>query len=131
MAQARHAEAASAEQGYFDRPVSLLGFERYVKAYIGLPVDDKAIEESRAAVKAHFEVLDGILAKRPYVAGDALGLVDVFYLPHMQRLVLSDEWGLVEAWPHVEAWWKRCRENERARKYLDSMPTIETMKKSK
>lgn len=72
--------------------------------------DGAAIERARRETEQHFRLLDAELAKRPFLAGDALSLADI---PAGAALYRYFEMGLpVEHPPHVDAWYARLASRE-------------------
>jgi len=70
--------------------------------------DTVAVEAALAACTRHFRLLDKVLADRPFLGGDTLGLADIPAGTHLYR------WFELEIdrpeTPHVEAWYARLRE---------------------
>lgn len=70
--------------------------------------DTVAVEAALTACTRHFRLLDKVLADRPFLGGDALGLADIPAGTHLYR------WFELEIdrpkTPNVEAWYARLRE---------------------
>ena len=63
--------------------------------------------------------MEGILGERKFMAGDEFGLVDVFYVPSVQRLFQVGYGDLVAKGPNVSAWWERCTGRPAIKKMMD------------
>lgn len=79
------------------------GWYRTPKAQRDMP----AVEAALTACARHFQLLDEVLADRPFLAGNALGLADIPAATHLYR------WFELEIdrpkTPNVEAWYARLR----------------------
>ena len=129
LAMARFEEAVSAELAYFVTPASTITFNKFIKPLMGMPTDEAAVADARAKVAAHLDVLNGILTKRSFCAGEKFGLADLFYLPTLKQLMQVGEGGLVEERANVKGWWERClAQNKAVKEYLDGMPTPDAAK---
>jgi len=53
------------------------------------------------------DVFDQILGKQKYMGGDEFSLIDIFYLPHTQKLFVIGEGAFIESRPNLKAWWER------------------------
>lgn len=101
-------QAQCVEMLYFAEPAGQIAFEKVAKRFMGLPADEAVVAKALRMVEAFFDVLDDFLERREYVAGDGFTLVDVFYVPLVQRLFLCGYEEVVESRPAVSAWWERC-----------------------
>jgi glutathione S-transferase len=72
----------------------------------GKEADMKVVGEAKEAIEKPLKILDQALAKDEFLAG-SFSLAEVGFLPYVEYLYASGEGGLVEAHPHVGAWWKR------------------------
>lgn len=91
----------------------------YLVAYINAPggVPDPAVIQAMLP-KMHevFGVLDGALAARPYLAGDAFTLADMFLYPLIWFMRLKPESAaMLQASPHLLAWYDRVAARPSAR----------------
>jgi glutathione S-transferase len=80
--------------------------------FIGL-VRTKPEQRDHAAIAAAVKeaasvwaILDGRLARHPYVCGDSLTLADIAYGPHIHRWFTMPVDGRPDA-PHLKAWYER------------------------
>ena len=106
-ATARFEQAAQEELLYFGEPAGRLGFEKVVKRLLGLPADEAVVAAARGALVAFFDVAERALRGRDHMAGAAFTLVDLYYVPLIQRLFACGHGDLVLARPAVRAWWDR------------------------
>ncbi|CAK7221273.1 hypothetical protein SCUCBS95973_004438 [Sporothrix curviconia] len=101
-------QAQSVEMIYFSEPAGRIGFEKFAKRFIGLPTDEAVVAASLKAVHQYFDVAEKLLQKNEFMAGPSFSLVDIFYIPLVQRLFAcgyGEE--LVLQRPAVRAWWER------------------------
>lgn len=75
-----------------------------------------AVNRRIAACKAHFRLLDGMLATRPFLLGDRLSLADITAGTSLYRYFAID----VERpdVPHVEAWYRRLQDRPAYREHV-------------
>lgn len=81
---------------------------------VRLPPEDRdpaKRDEALNVLAGPFRVLDGALAGRPYLFGDAFGVVDLNVAAVISRAVDMD----LAAAPHVRDWLHRCLERSAAR----------------
>lgn len=78
--------------------------------------DPKAIEAALAACARHFQLLDTILADRPFLGGYALGLPDIPAGTHLYRYYELE----IDRpkTPNVEAWYARLRDRPAYREHV-------------
>ncbi|TQF09522.1 glutathione S-transferase family protein [Myxococcus llanfairpwllgwyngyllgogerychwyrndrobwllllantysiliogogogochensis] len=96
------------EQSYFSPAAFKVIWERVFKPHMGGGAADEArVQEGRAGVDKVFGILEPMLAKQPYLAGDSFSLADVSWMPELEFLVAAGEQGLFDKHPSVAAWWKR------------------------
>ncbi|CAK7221352.1 hypothetical protein SBRCBS47491_004499 [Sporothrix bragantina] len=101
-------QAQSVEMMYFADPAGRIAFEKFAKRFIGIPADEAVVTSSLKAVHQYFDVAEKLLQKHDYMAGPAFSLVDIFYIPLVQRLFAcgyGEE--LILQRPAVRAWWER------------------------
>jgi glutathione S-transferase len=101
-------QAQCVETFYFAEPAGRIGFEKFVKKFMGLPPNEAVVADALKAVEMYFEVAEGLLQKQEYMAGKDFGLVDIFYIPLVQRLFVCGYGDIVRIRKAVSAWWDRC-----------------------
>ncbi len=72
----------------------------------GKEADMKVVGEAKEAIQKPLVILDKALEKDEFLAG-SFSIAEVSFMPYVEYLYASGEGGLVEAHPHVGAWWKR------------------------
>ncbi|KAJ3492277.1 hypothetical protein NLG97_g5446 [Lecanicillium saksenae] len=118
-------QAQSVEMSYFVGEVRPVSFECFVKPCIlGIPTPDPvALEAARSALAKFFDICErGILASKQYMAGDRFSLVDIFYIPYVERLMACGFEDLVTDRVNVSAWWSRCIQRPTVAAFLDEAP---------
>ncbi|KAK8116463.1 Glutathione S-transferase [Apiospora kogelbergensis] len=98
---------ASEEMHYFADPASKIGFEKFAKKFMGLPADEAVVESALKSVEAFFDVAEGVLKQRDYMAGKDFTLIDIYYIPLVQRLFACGYGDLIVNRKAVAAWWDR------------------------
>ncbi|KAJ8116158.1 hypothetical protein OPT61_g2349 [Boeremia exigua] len=101
-------QAQSTETLYFAAPAGVIGFEKYVKKFLGLPPNDAAVSDAVKSLETFFDLSEQFLRQRNYMAGSNFTLVDIFYIPLVQRLFACGYGELVSSRTAVNAWWGRC-----------------------
>ncbi|TQS32445.1 hypothetical protein Golomagni_07237 [Golovinomyces magnicellulatus] len=113
---AQFEQAQSVETLYFADPAGKIAFEKFAKKFIGLPTDEAVVEQALKAVNSFFDVAETLLQERDYMAGDTFTLVDIYYIPLIQRLFACGYQEVIHSRKAVNSWWTRCT----------SRPTIQT-----
>jgi glutathione S-transferase len=101
-------QAQCAEMLYFAEPAGRIAFEKFVKKFMGLPPDDAAISLALRSVEVFFDVAEGLLHHKDYMAGNDFTLVDIYYIPLIERLFTCGYGDLILSREAVSAWWTRC-----------------------
>ena len=71
-------------------------------------------------IEGYFDIVDGMLVgEREYMAGETFGLVDVYYVPLVNRLFDMGYGEMVLKRANVRAWWDRCSNRPAVKKMLD------------
>jgi len=101
-------QAQSVEMVNFGEPAAKIAFEKFAKRFIGLPPDEAVVESALRAVEAFFDVAEGLLQNHGYMAGNEFTLVDIYYIPVVQRLFACGYTDVIFSRKAVSAWWDRC-----------------------
>lgn len=101
-------EAQCAETIYFAEPAGRIAFERFAKRFIGLPADDAIVSDALRGVENFFDVAERLLHQNDYMAGSKFTLVDIYYIPLIQRLSACGYGDIIASREAVSAWWHRC-----------------------
>lgn len=119
-ATAKFEEAELLETVYFSVPASTLAFEKFVKGFLGLPTDEAAVKIAEKDLESYFDVANGILKTQEYFAGKDFSLVDIYYVPLIQRLFGCGYEELVKSRPALSAWLERCMARPAVREILQA-----------
>ncbi len=101
-------EAQCAEMLYFAEPAGRIAFEKFAKRYMGLPPDDAVVSSALQSVEMFFDVAERLLQHKSYMAGNNFTLVDIWYIPLIQRLFACGYGDIIVNRKAVSAWWDRC-----------------------
>jgi len=84
-AQARMNQVMNIVDWYVMPSISAgIGFNRVVKPRFGMPVDEAAVANALPMARTCVSALEDILGAKPYFAGEALSLADLFAYPHLE-----------------------------------------------
>jgi len=75
---------------------------------MGLPPDDAVVSDALRSVEAFFDVAERLLRHKDYMAGNDFTLVDIYYIPLIQRLFACGYGDIIGSREAVSAWWDRC-----------------------
>ncbi|KAK0649716.1 glutathione S-transferase domain-containing protein [Cercophora newfieldiana] len=112
-------QAESVETNYFAEPVGKIGFEKFAKKFMGLPPNEAVVTEALKGVEAFFDIAEGLLQQREYMAGNEFSLVDIYYIPLVQRLFACGYTDVIFSRKAVTAWWQRCVNRPAIKTLLD------------
>lgn len=101
-------QAQCAETLYFAEPAGKIAFEKFVKRFMGLPPNEAVVSDALRSVELFFDVAEGLLHDRDYMAGNEFSLVDIYYIPLIQRLFACGYGDVIVSREAVSAWWDRC-----------------------
>lgn len=93
---------------YFTDPAGKIGFEKFVKKFMGLPPNDAVVSDALRSVEAFFDVAERLFEDKDYMAGNDFTLVDIYYIPLIKRLFACGYEDIITSRPAVKAWWERC-----------------------
>lgn len=101
-------QAQCVEMTYFAEPAGKILFEKFAKKFMGLPADESVVSGALRSVEAFFDVAERLLQDKDYMAGDDFTLVDIYYIPLIQRLFVCGYGDIITNRKAVSAWWERC-----------------------
>jgi glutathione S-transferase len=101
-------QAECAEMLYFAGPAGSIAFEKFAKKFMGLPVNNAVVAEAVKSVANFFDVVERLLQHKNYMAGNDFTLVDISYIPLIQRLFACGYGDVILSRKAVSAWWDRC-----------------------
>lgn len=100
-------QAQSEEIQYFAEPAGRIAFEKFAKKFIGLPPNEAVVADALKSVEAYFDVAERLLGNENYMAGNEFTLVDIYYIPLVQRLFICGYGDVITSRKAVSAWWDR------------------------
>ncbi|MBZ4414857.1 glutathione S-transferase family protein [Myxococcus sp. RHSTA-1-4] len=107
-AYARMEQYISVESSYFGPAAMKVIWERFFKPYMGGGAADEArVAEGLQGVEKVFGIVDPVLGKQQYLAGDSFSLAEVCWMPYMEFFIASGGGELVGKYKNVAGWWER------------------------
>lgn len=98
----------SVEQSYFSPAAMKVIMERFFKPHMGGGAPDEAkVTEGLKGVERVFGIIDPVLGKQQYLAGDSFSLAEVSWMPYMDYFALAGGADLIHQHKNVAAWWSR------------------------
>ena len=74
----------------------------------GAPVDEAAIAALRPKAETCLKAMSDLMGDRPWLAGDALSLADLYAAPMMDYFLKAGEGrDMIGGHPNLQAWWSR------------------------
>ncbi|KAH8703387.1 putative glutathione-S-transferase theta, GST [Talaromyces proteolyticus] len=98
---------ASVELSHFDPPATTIYLQKYVFPLRGKKTDEFAVTAALEVLQMKLDILDDILSKQQYLAGQTFSLVDIFYAPTISGLIRAGETELITSRSHLNDWWLR------------------------
>jgi len=89
---------------------------------LGRPRNQAAVDENLGKLRKVLEVYEARLAQSKYLAGDFLSVADLSHFTIMHYFMATEYAAVVEALPHVRAWWEELAARPAARKVAGFMP---------
>ena len=86
---------------------------------MALPPDEGIVSEAVRSLEEFFEVAERLLHQNDYMAGNDFSLIDIYYIPVVQRLFDCGHGDLITTRAAVSAWWDRCTNRPAVRNLLD------------
>ena len=111
-------QAQSAEMLYFAEPAGRIAFERFAKKFMGLPPNEAVVSDALRSVEMFFDVAEGHLEHKDYMAGKDFTLADIYYIPLILRLFACGYGNVILSRKAVSAWWDRCMNRPAIQKML-------------
>ncbi|KAJ1269447.1 hypothetical protein BS78_07G212400 [Paspalum vaginatum] len=74
---------------------------------LGIPTNDKVVEESLEKLKKVLDVYEARLANHKYLAGDFVSFADINHFPYTFPFMATPHASLFDSYPNVKAWWER------------------------
>ena len=111
-------QAQNVETLYFAEPAGRLNFEKFAKKFFGLPIDEAVVSAAVRSLESFFDIAEGLLQNRAYMAGNDFSLVDIYYIPLIFRLFTLGYEHVIVSRKAVNAWWDRCVNRPAIKKML-------------
>jgi glutathione S-transferase len=90
-------------------------------SFLGRERNQAAVDENVEKLKKVLEVYEARLSQSRYLAGDFLSLADLSHFTIMHYFMDTEYATLVEALPHVSAWWQGLAARPAAKKVAEFM----------
>jgi glutathione S-transferase len=101
-------QAQSTEMLYFAEPAGKIAFEKFAKKFMGLPANEAVVTDALQSVERFLDVAEQFLKHKNYMAGNNFTLVDIYYIPLIQRLFACGYGSIILSRDALNAWWDRC-----------------------
>ncbi|KAH7233138.1 glutathione S-transferase [Fusarium tricinctum] len=113
VAKAKFEEAASIELTSFDAVANPLVFEHHFKPmFMKQEPTEQVVKDLKVRLERVLGLLDRKLSDRPFMAGEAITVVDFFYVPYMYHLKFNVWPTCLDGRPSLLAWWNRMEGRE-------------------
>ncbi|GJN31885.1 hypothetical protein PR202_gb20340 [Eleusine coracana subsp. coracana] len=93
-----------------------------IAQYVGHERDQAVVDENLAKLKKVLEVYEARLSGSRYLAGDDVTAADLCHFGFMRYFMATEYAGVVDAYPHVKAWWEALVARPTVKKVMASMP---------
>lgn len=97
----------SVEQSYFSSAAMKVVMERFFKAQSGGTPDEARVAEGFKGAEKALGVIDPVLGKQQFLAGDSFSLADISWMPYMEYFAAVGGADLINQHKNVAAWWGR------------------------
>ncbi len=98
----------SVEHSYFTPAAMKVIWERLFKPHMGGGAADEAkIQDGLKGVEKVFGIIDPVLGKQQFLAGDSFSLAEISWAPYMEFFAASGGTDLINKHKSVAAWWER------------------------
>ncbi|KAI1874163.1 uncharacterized protein JN550_002742 [Neoarthrinium moseri] len=101
-------QAESTETLYFADAAGRIAFEKFAKRFMGLSPNEAVVSDSLRSIEMFLDVAERLLHHQEHMAGSSFSLVDIYYIPLVQRLVECGYGDVIVSRKAVSAWWDRC-----------------------
>ncbi|KAF5578405.1 glutathione S-transferase [Fusarium pseudoanthophilum] len=110
VAKAKFEEAASIELTSFDAVANPLAFEAYFKSqFMNQEPKEQVVQDLKVKLERVLRLLDQKLSTQPFMAGETVTLVDLFYVPYMHYLQYGVWPTLLDAHENLLTWWNQMK----------------------
>ncbi|KAL6898449.1 glutathione S-transferase [Trichoderma evansii] len=108
---------ASVELSHFDSIVSSLYYQKIVRKFQGLDPVPEILEDNTNSLSAKLEIFNRILETQRYMAGSEFSLVDIFFVPYVNRMFKMEIGNLIMDRPHLKIWWESVSSRPSVKKW--------------
>ena len=88
--------------------VTIIRERIWIPLFYGGKTNEKNVEDGAKALEKALGVMNEGLNGKDFVAGSQFTLADVAHLPQFELLSTLPEKAIIDKFPNVVAWWKRC-----------------------
>jgi glutathione S-transferase len=124
VARALFDQAESVEASYFSPCARATSYELFAKSFSSITTDEAAAAKERKKLEDYFDIINELLDRQDYMAGNKYTLVDIYHIPLVQRLFTCGNTNLVGERRNVNAWWQRCLSRPAMKSYIKEMIII-------
>ncbi|XP_047087438.1 glutathione S-transferase 4-like [Lolium rigidum] len=97
-------------------------FNVIIHPFVGIDCDQDLVDGSIEKLKKTLEVYEARLSSSKYLAGDFVSLADLTHFSFMRYFMATQYAEVVEAYPHVKAWWEALLARPSVKKVMAGMP---------
>jgi glutathione S-transferase len=93
----------------FPQVSATIGFQRLILPIMGGTTDESVVAAALPNAERCVSVLDGLLAERPFLAGDQISIADLMAAPHLEFLSMTPEGERLLKGTALQAWLLRMQ----------------------
>uniref|UniRef100_A0A0D9Y8L3 glutathione transferase n=1 Tax=Oryza glumipatula TaxID=40148 RepID=A0A0D9Y8L3_9ORYZ len=93
-----------------------------INKFEGRDRDQGVVDESVRKLEKVLGVYEARLSGSRYLAGDRISLADLSHFSNMRYFMATEYAGVVDAYPHVKAWWEALLARPTVQKVMAGMP---------
>uniref|UniRef100_A0A0D9V120 glutathione transferase n=1 Tax=Leersia perrieri TaxID=77586 RepID=A0A0D9V120_9ORYZ len=93
-----------------------------VNKFIGRDRDQAAVDESVQKLEKLLAVYETRLSGSKYLAGDRISFADLSHFSCMRHFIVTEYAGVIDAYPHVKAWWEALLARPSVKKVMAGIP---------
>jgi glutathione S-transferase len=93
-----------------------------INPHVGRDRDQGAVDENLAKLRKVLEVYEARLSGSRFLAGADVTAADLFCFGFMRYFMATEYSSVVDAFPHVRAWWDALLARPAVRKVMAGMP---------
>lgn len=109
------------EAHHYSSIMDAILMEIRIRPIFGQRVDERAVEGNIEKLKKVLEVYEARLSSSRNLAGDLVSLADLNHVSTMLCLGVTTYGSVLDAYPHVRAWWDGLRTRPAVRRVSDLM----------